>query len=158
MNLAGVADYSSELVFVDAFKASRPWTPQKEGADYGQGGELEGVKKTGWPSKLADKQFAEALMFVDMPGHIPAGKYFVTWEGNGELEFNEAAHGTLNRPGEIQVEADAPLLALRVRKTDPKKPIKNIKVIKSENKTSTSAFLPQFINRYKGFQVIRFMD
>src|SRR5262245_29582993 len=107
INLAGVTDYSTENIFVDAFKASRPWTPQKEGAEYGQGGELEGVKKTGWPTRLADKQFAEALMFVDMPGHIPAGKYFVTWEGNGELEFNEAAHGTLNRPGEIQVKADA---------------------------------------------------
>jgi hypothetical protein len=158
MNLAGVADYSSELVFVDAFKASRPWTPQKEGADYGQGGVLEGVQKTGWPTKLADKQFAEALMFVDMPGHIPAGKYFVTWEGNGEIEFNEAAHGTLNRPGEIEVKADAPLLALRIRKTDPKKPVKNIKVIKSEYKNTTSPFLSSFLKRYEGFQVIRFMD
>ncbi|HJZ94030.1 MAG TPA: hypothetical protein VKE40_24355 [Gemmataceae bacterium] len=158
INLAGVADWSTENIFVDAFKASRPWTPQKEGAAYGEGGKLEGVEKTGWPTRLADKQFAESLMFVDMPGKIPGGKYFVTWEGNGEIEFSEAARATLNRPGEIDVNPNLQFLALRVRKTDPKNPVKNIKVQKAEHRKASSPFLPAFLKRYEGFQVVRFMD
>src|SRR5262245_1179332 len=158
INLAGVADWSTENIFVDAFKASRPWTPQKEGAAYGEGGKLEGVEKTGWPTRLADKQFAESLMFVDMPGKIPGGKYFVTWEGNGEIEFSEAARATLNRPGEIDVNPNLQFLALRVRKTDPKNPVKNIKVLKAEQRKAASPFLPTFLKRYEGFQVILFMD
>jgi hypothetical protein len=160
INLAGVTDYSTEIIFVDAFKASRPWSSQKEGAAYGEGGKLDVDEKTGWVKALAPSQFAEALMFVDMPGRIPGGKYVVTWEGNGEIEFSEAARATLTRSGsEIDVNPNLQHLALRVRKTDPKKPVKNIKVIKAENyKKAPTAFLPAFLKRYEGFQVIRFMD
>src|SRR6476469_3811342 len=88
MNLAGVADWSSEIIFVDAFKASRPWTSQKDApnAAYGSGGPLD-LDARGWPKKLADRQFAEALLFVDIGAHYPGGKYVCLFEGKGELEF-----------------------------------------------------------------------
>src|SRR5438552_7413096 len=74
MNLAGTADWSTEIVFVDAFKISRPWISQKEGAPWGQGGELA-VNERGWVTKLADKQSAETLMHVDIGTHYPGGDY-----------------------------------------------------------------------------------
>src|SRR5262249_54920496 len=51
MNLAGVADWSSEIIFVDAFKVSRPWISQKEGAQFGMGGDLA-TNERGWVTKL----------------------------------------------------------------------------------------------------------
>lgn len=161
MNLAGIADWSSEIVFVDAFKASRPWTSQKEGAGYGQGGPLP-LSPRGWPTKLADGQFAEALIYMDIANHYPGGAYVCLFEGKGELEFSNAASGKRVGPNKYTVEADTSrgFMAVRVRRTDPKDPVRNIRLLKAEHeKTAQSQpFLPEFLERYKGFQVIRFMD
>jgi hypothetical protein len=161
MNLAGIADWSSEIIFVDAFKASRPWTSQKDGAKFGEGGPLD-VDEHGWVKKLADKQFAEAMLHVDIGGHYPGGKYVCLFDGKGELEFSNAATGKQVAPNKYAVDVDAPrgFIAVRVRKTDPKNPVRNIRLVKAEFEKTyiTSPFLPEFLKRYKGFQVIRFMD
>src|SRR5436309_840059 len=70
MNLAGVADWSTEIIFVDAFKVSRPWISQKEGAQFGMGGDLA-VNERGWVTRLNPQQFAEALIHVDIGDHYP---------------------------------------------------------------------------------------
>ena len=161
MNLAGIADWSSEIIFVDAFKASRPWTSQKEGAGFGEGGPLE-LNARGWVKKLDGKQFAEAMLHVDIGGHYPGGKYVCLFDGKGELEFSNAGQGTPAGPNRYAVEVDAPrgFIAVRVRKTDPKNPVRNIRLVKAEYEKSyeREPFLPEFVKRYQGFQVIRFMD
>lgn len=161
MNLAGVADWSSEIVFADAFKASRPWTSQKEGADFGQGGDLAQDTR-GWITRLNDKQFGEALIYMDIGGHYPGGKYVCLFDGNGELEFSNAAQGRPAGKGRYAVDVDPSrgFIAVRVRKTDPKNPVKNIRLIRAdlEKTEKSNPFAPEFVRRYKGFQVIRFMD
>ena len=37
VNLAGPADWATELPFVDVFRTARPWISQKERAGWGQG-------------------------------------------------------------------------------------------------------------------------
>lgn len=161
MNLAGVADWSSEVVFVDAFKASRPWTSQKEGAPYGQGGPLD-LDERGWVKSLADKQFAEALLHVDVGNHYPGGKYVCLFDGKGQLEFANAAQGKQIGPNKYAVDVDPGkgFIAVRVRKTDPKSPVRNIRLIKAEYEATAQSqpFYPDFVRRYQGFQVLRFMD
>ncbi|HKB02370.1 MAG TPA: hypothetical protein VKD90_09125 [Gemmataceae bacterium] len=161
MNLAGVADWSSEIVFVDAFKASRPWISQKEGAEFGQGGDLAQDAR-GWITRLNDRQFGEALIYMDIGNHYPGGKYICLFDGNGELEFSNAAQGKPAGKGRYAVDVDPArgFIALRVRKTDPKSPIKNIRLVKAEHEKTqqTQPFSPDLLKRYKGFQVIRFMD
>jgi hypothetical protein len=161
MNLAGVADWSSEIVFVDAFKVARPWISQKEGANFGEGGELP-LDDHGWPKKLNDKQFAEALIHVDIGNHYPGGKYICLFDGNGELEFSNAAQGRLVAKNKYAVDVDPGkgFIAVRLRKTDPKNPVKNIRLVKVEHETTskTAPFNPDFVKRYQGLQVIRFMD
>jgi hypothetical protein len=161
MNLAGIADWSSEIIFVDAFKASRPWSSQKEGAAYGAGGPLD-LDERGWPKRLANGQFAEALIFMDIGNHYSGGNYVCLFDGKGELEFSNAAQGKLAGPNRYTVDVDNArgFVAVRVRKTDPKDPVRNIRLIKNEYEKTyqTEPFLPEFLNRYKGFHVIRFMD
>ena len=159
MNLAGIADWSSEIVFVDAFKVSRPWTSQKEGAAFGMGGDLA-VNDRGWIKALADKQFGEALIHVDIGKNYPDGKYICTFEGKGEVTFSNAAKGTQIGPNKFAVEVDPGkgFMAVQVRKTDAKNPVHNIRLVKAEHESSESPFYPDFLARYKGFKVIRFMD
>ena len=40
INLAGPADWMTELPFVDVFRTSRPWISQKKGTGWNQGPEL----------------------------------------------------------------------------------------------------------------------
>jgi hypothetical protein len=146
---------------VDAFKVSRPWTSQKEGAAYGQGGPLN-LNERGWVKSLAPGQFAEALIHVDIGNHYPGGQYVALHDGVGELEFSNAGEG---RPAGknkylVNVDPGRGFIAVRVRKSDPKNPVTNIRLIKAEHERTykTAPFNPDFLKRYKGFQVIRFMD
>src|SRR5262245_4977175 len=168
MNLAGIADWSSEIVFVDSFKVSRPWLSQRERAAFGKGGDLP-LDEHGWPKKIEPTQFAEALVHVDIEPHYPGGKYICTHEGTGQLEFSHAAQG--RRAGtkdgkaayDVDVDSSKSFIAIRVRSTDAKNPVKNIRFENVDAKKEATAkgtmpFNATFFNRYKGFHVIRFMD
>jgi hypothetical protein len=165
MNLAGIADWSSEIVFVDSFKVSRPWISQRERAPFGKGGELP-LDERGWPKKLDPTQFAEALIHVDIEPHYPGGKYVCTFDGSGTLEFSHAAQGratTKKNTYDVDVDSSKSFIAVRVRTTDAKNPVRNIRFENVEAKKEATAkgtlpFNASFFNRYKGFQVIRFMD
>jgi hypothetical protein len=116
----------------------------------------------GWVKSLADKQFAEALIHVDIGAHYPGGKYVCLFDGRGELEFSNAAQGRLVGPNKYAVDVDPSrgFMAVRVRKTDPKNPVRNVRLVKAEHERSykVGPFYPDFVRRYRGFQVIRFMD
>lgn len=161
MNLAGVADWSSEIAFVDSFKISRSWISQKEKSAFGKGGDLP-LDDRGWPKKLEPGQYAEALLHVDIQPHYPGGKYVCMHEGKGLLEFYHAAQGHAAGPNKYSVDVDQSksFISVRIRQTDPKDPVRNIRFVKAEyEKTyANSPFYPDFLKRYKGFQVIRFMD
>ncbi len=100
-------------------------------------------------------------MHVDIDGHYPRGKYTCLFDGKGEIEFAAAASGKLVAPNKyaVNVEPKKGFISLRLRKTDPKNPVRNIRLIRedSENK-DTAPFEHEFVKRYKGFQVLRFMD
>jgi hypothetical protein len=125
------------------------------------GGELP-LDERGWPRKLEPTQFAEALLHVDIGDHYPGGKYVCTFDGAGEIEFANAAQGRLVAKNKYAVDVDPSqgFIAVRLRRTDPKNPVKNIRLLKAEHEDTahSSPFNPDFIKRYRGFQVIRFMD
>ena len=54
INLAGPADWMTELPFVDVFRTSRPWISQKRGASWGQGPELM-LDEYGWVKRLQQR-------------------------------------------------------------------------------------------------------
>lgn len=162
INLSGITYYSSEVVFVDVFKQSQPWTSQAPGKPYGQGGPLK-VNALGWVEKLnGHGQFAESLMFVDLQGHYPSGDYVCLYEGGGEIDFAQAARVIERKPGRmvVHVEPKNGPIALRLLKTDPDNPIRNIRlVLPGHEKTyREQPFSPDFLKRWTGFKVLRLMD
>ena len=74
INLSGVVDWSSEIVFVDAFRAARAWISQAAGKPWGQGGELE-VDEAGQVKSLRPGQYAETIVYTGFEKRFPAGKF-----------------------------------------------------------------------------------
>jgi hypothetical protein len=161
LNLAGIADWSTELVFNDAMKASRPWVSQAEGKPWGQGGPLD-LDRLGNVKSLKPGQSAEALLFVEQDGHYPTGDYVCRWEGTGELVFGGAAR-VKEKAGNRAVVAVEPArgqVSVRLTKTDPADPVRGIRFFLPGTEATADAepFHPSLVARLKGFRVIRFMD
>lgn len=158
INLSGVVDYATEMPFVDVFKPSRPWISQQQGKPWGQGPKLE-LTPEGWVKRLQPGQYATTLMCV--AGGHPAGTYVCLYEGSGELEFSGNAKVRKQTPGRIELDVSKKeMLMLHLRKTDPNNPVRNIRVIMPgfEKTYQENPFYPPFLDRYRPFAVIRFMD
>jgi hypothetical protein len=161
LNLAGVTDWSSELVFVDAFKAARPWISQAQGKPWGQGGPLD-LDPKGNVKLLRDGQFAEAVVYTDFGDRFPAGVFTCYYDGKGELDFAMDAKVIDRRPNWLQVEIKPKngMTTCRLMKTEPKDPIRNIRLIHPGHERTylEQPFHPDFLKRWQGFRVLRFMD
>ncbi|MBD3176158.1 MAG: hypothetical protein GF320_13340 [Armatimonadia bacterium] len=161
MNLAGPADYMTELPLVDAFKTSRPWISQREGADWGQGPALE-LDEHGWVTELEEGCFAETLMLTIEGGHYPGGAYTVLYDGSGTIEFWGSGTVVEAEPGRIVLDVDPSrgALFLRLLGTDPGDYVRNIRVIMPgfEDTYEEDPFHPVFLDRWRGVACIRFMD
>jgi hypothetical protein len=106
MNLNGPADWNSELPFVDVFRLSRPWISQRRGQPWGKGPELE-LDPYGWVKQLEPDCWAETPLCTVAPGHYPAGKYTVLYEGHGTLSVSGAATVVSSQAGRMVIEVDS---------------------------------------------------
>jgi len=159
INLAGVIDWSTELVFRDSFKAGRTWTSQSTipGAGYGTGPPLD-LTPDGWPRSIPSNSFAESLLYTELQGRYFSGRYMCMWTGEATIEFNGAAYGVLTAPGVVLINPNAEFLAIRVRATNPANSIRNLSFTKLGLDSGTTVFDPLFVNRYSKYSTIRFMD
>lgn len=161
LNLAGVVDYSSEIVFTDAFKAARPWISQAQGQPWGQGGPLE-VDAKGHVKSLAPGQFAEAIVWNGFENRFPTGRFTCLYDGDGDLDFGfdaKAAAGLRSRIT-VAVNPKDGQGSVRLLRTNPRNPVRNIRFILPgfEQTYRNQIFHPDFLKRWQGFPVFRFMD
>ncbi len=68
INLAGPADWNTELPFVDVFRLSRPWISQRKGQPWGKGPTLD-LDAHGWVKRLEPDCWAETLLCTIDRGH-----------------------------------------------------------------------------------------
>ena len=159
INLAGPSDWNSELPFVDVFRQSRKWISQRKGAGFGKGPSLD-LDEFGWVTRLQPDCFAESLVLTDLDGHYPKGPYVVLYEGTGRVEIG---HGTVleRSPHRLVVEPhDRAGMTLQIHETDPHDPVRNIRVVMPgfEEIYQANPWHPLFLDRWKNFAVLRFMD
>ena len=158
INLAGVVDHSTEMPFNDLFLQSRPWISQTEGAAWGTGPALD-VAPDGTIKRLQSGQFATAVMCSK--GGQPAGRYVCLYDGDGDLQFDGCIESTSPKPGRIDVIVKSePLLFLHLKRTNPKDPLRNIRIYMPETRADyeSQPFRTAFLDRTRTFGVIRFMD
>ncbi len=161
INLSGISDWATELPFVDAFKMSRPWISQRRGSSWGSGPPLE-LDSYGWVRRLEPDCYAETLIYSSRVKRYPGGIYTLLYEGEGQIECAGPLTERSRQPGriELEVRANTDTLFLRLRQTNPKNYMRNIRLIMPgfEKLYQTNPFHPLFLNRWRGVACFRFMD
>ena len=160
INLAPVTYYTREWVFVDAMKQSRKWLPTRPGgSNPWDSGETLKLDANGWPI-LRPGQAAHTVMYIDSQGAYPAGRYVCTYDGDGVVDLGFDARVVSRKKGRIVAEVTPSNLGiyLRIDKSNPNNPVRNVKVWLPGFEGAKSAFHPLYLSRLKPFSVIRFMD
>jgi hypothetical protein len=164
INLAGIADWSTEHPFVDLFKTARPWISQRDGAEWGEGGALA-LTPEGWVAALEAGQFAETLLFSADPVYAAGldGEYTILYDGEGEIAFRGGNVTIIDAaPGRMIVEAKPTqgAIFLQIVATTPANPLRNIRFLLpgSEATYTEQPFNLVFLERIAPFRVLRFMD
>lgn len=162
LNLAGVVDWSTQLVFVDVFKQSRAWIPQRVSGGAWDTGEPLSLTNEGWIAALASGQAAGTLMTRDLASHYPAGQYVCLYDGEGQIEFGFDAAVASRQAGRIvlNVTPGNGGIYLKIIATNAANPIRNIRVLMPgfESTYQSQPFHPTFLEKIKRFKVLRFMD
>ncbi len=160
INIAGIADWSSEFPFVDLFKQSREWVSQTQGAAWAAGEKLE-IDEHGWVKRLAPNGYATTFLSSFEDGHYASGDYVILYQGEGEIvvPFHTVKS---SKPGRMVVNVDAKKGAFRldVVLTNPQNYVKNIQVVLSalEKVAESNPWNPDFLIRWSGVACLRFMD
>lgn len=161
MNLAGPADYNSELPFVDVFRQARPWASQAPGKPWGQGPKLE-LDEHGWVKQLAAGCWAESPLCTLARGGYPGGQYTVLYEGRGTIEFSGAATVRSRQPGRITIDVDPSRggFFLQLKSTEPSDYVRAIRVLMPGHEPSyrDEPWNPAFLRLWRGMACLRFMD
>ncbi len=185
-NLHGIAYWSPEWTFVDAFKASSPWISGSTSGSWNDG-RIVDTDTDGWVKSLQADQIARTLMFVIQGGHYPAGPYIVRYDGQGTLQYGQGATLAQSGPGRdvLQVDPIRGPIELDVTSTAAGDPIRNIHVIMPggichgdpfryaadsaacsglgafesfEDNYATIVFHPKFLERLRPYRALRFQE
>jgi len=168
-NLSGVSDYSTELVFTDAFKQAREWISfeNRNGAPWDSKIPIP-TNENGYPLEIPyndgvnPEQSARALILWAGYDYIPHGKYRLIVKGTGVIRLNFSAKGTYNCPIDtlVTVQKGNSGVALEIIQSLKTDPINNIEFIypKYVNDYKNKTFTDEFLSYINDFQVIRFMD
>lgn len=170
MGLNGIADWSTQLPFIDLMRSARPWVGHLPGQwggvtaqDLAEDGHLDA---DGWPISLPEGvERLESFILTDLPeGAISsAARYRVTWEGQGVFGLGGRAGEVLLLDHEAWFSftpGEGPV-ALTIHETDPQDPIRNITVLREDHialHELGEVFNPDWIARIRDLRVVRFMD
>jgi hypothetical protein len=177
-NLAGIADWSTQLPLIDGFKSARRWITQcSEGSDCTDIWDTEeydqlDLDEHGWVKSLPTIEDAprysqvSTLLYREIDRY-PGGTYVVLYKGEGNIDysFDAKKDEAQSRPGRdvINVTPSNGGILMVITQTDPNKTgnyIRDIHVvpIEYENTYETEIFNPLFLERIKKFGTLRFMD
>jgi hypothetical protein len=160
INLAGLADWNSELPFVDFFRMSREWVSQPKQGAWGSGPRLD-LDENGWVRYL-EKGCRATRIICSLPANkYPSGDYVVLYDGEGEIT-SPTGQLIKDKPGRmiLKVNAEKDSFLIDLIKTNPQNHLRNIRVILPDFESTyrTNPWHPSFLKRWSGIACVRFMD
>jgi len=170
LGLAGVNDWSVQQPFLDVMKTARPWVGhlpgQWGGWDHDDLAAKGYLDPNGWPKSLPPELSGlSTLILTDLPADAGgvAGRYVLTWQGQGTLAVEGRAKVVEAAPGRILFDYTPGDGAVMITLTaiDPADPIRNIVVVRQDRAEALAAgqiFNPDWLARIRGVKAVRFMD
>ena len=178
INLQGVNSYSSEIPFLNDFKAGNGWMTQGNGQWDTHEEQYLNLDANGYPRSLTavnepgSQAFdsASVLLLNNLPdtgnGSYPGGQYVVLYDGQGTLSYFFDAKIVSSSPGRdvIQVTPSGSGILVKITSTDPQHTgnyIRNIRVVQAQYESALNAgevFNPTLVADLQNFRAIRFMD
>ena len=182
-NLELLSYWSPQVPFVDVMKSSSEWF-SGDAKDWG-GGPPPDLDANGWVRSLRPGQVVRKLMLREFGDRYPGGRYLVRYQGEGKLNFGFAAKVVSQKRGEmvIEVTPNDGGVYLWIDATDPANYLREIEIIMPGGicegdpfKHVAAArdcgsrrylsfadhrhllFYPVFLERLRGYSVLRFMD
>ena len=173
IGVAGIADNSTEMPFINIMKSARTWTGhlpgQWGGWDHQRLADEGYLDAAGWLKAMPPQlQSVGTVLLTDLPaGAVSArGHYRLTYEGEGRIEVN--AGGTTrtpNQPGTLwfEVTPETSMVTVTITRTDPRRTgdyIRNIAIVHERDIAAYDAgeiFNPQWLALMKDMRLVRFM-
>lgn len=172
-NLSGMADWGTELPFVNLMRNSRTWYTKSIGDpenpfDSGYKNQLS-FRPDGYPTHvpqtIPESPYPQNVVTIwAITDGWPSGQYTVLWEGTGRLNF-WGGYENLQQTGDNRIVFDFPnpvngIIEMTIAESDINDPIHNIRVLMpgSENTYLDHPFNPIWINKLRPFKTLRFMD
>jgi hypothetical protein len=191
-NLAPVTDFTAEYPFVNHFKQATPWVSGVKFGTFDDGRKLK-LDGNGYVKELARKQVANSVLFTgeSVDPDLVGRRFVLTWSGKGAMSVGGAVDQDTIVFGTNRIEftlettnpGEQPTIILTLLKTDPRKRVKNIKLVPTggvcssdrlvevadagdcsgdflsfETDTDAIMFNPQFLANTAPYRSIRFMD
>lgn len=170
-NLAPFADYSTEYIFVDAFKTARPWSGlNNNGSPTLLSEEHEAFDENFWLTEIpAGYDAAATYIFTDNPFY-PAGTYLLLYKGEGTVDYRRDPIKVGERDSAgyhidiLQVDNPATGIEIRLTETDPNNTgdyIRDMHLIMPGYDEFTFAdqmFHPDFLASLTQYRGVRLMD
>lgn len=168
--LTGIADWSTEMPFIDVMKTARPWIGHLPGQwggvssdDLRAGGFLS---PEGWPLAIpAGVESLETLTLTDLPPDATgvAGRYVVRWEGEGQLALSDRAREVTmgDHEAHFSFTPGDGMVGIRLTGIDPADPIRSITMMREDHVDLAQAgarFNPDFLATVQDVRMLRFMD
>jgi hypothetical protein len=161
-NLTRIEDYSTDFAFLDVFKTSRPWVSRSRST--GDEARSLDLDAQGWVRSLQPDQMATTRLFWDLsraPGRYPAGRYVVTYEGEGTFEYGGSAVLVESQPGRQVIDVDPARgggIELNIVAVNPANYLRTISVRMPSSVPDAEIFNPTFVDRIRPYKVLRFKD
>ena len=173
MGLNGIADYSVQYPFLDVMKTARPWIGHLPG-QWG-GFEIDRLieegylDEHGWPMRIPrEVGRLESLILTDIPPEATsfAGRYVLTYEGEGRLEVSGRAKNMRYGPKEIRFDftPGEGFVSIKLKHTDPGglgNHIRNIRVVREDHLDLVrlgEVFNPAWLTHVQDLRVLRMLD
>ncbi len=172
-NLGGLADWGTELPFVDLMRNSREWYTKSVGDPnnpFNSGfADRLSLRPDGYPTHVP-----QSVAGTPYPQHVatiwgrtdgwPFGQYTILWEGDGELDFfgtyeNLQVTGPHRATFDLVRRIDG-VVEIKIVRSNASDPIHNIRLLMpgAEDTYLEQPFNPLWIEKVGIFETVRFMD
>lgn len=166
INLSYVNDYSTELVFTNAFRQCRQWISANADGSGGWDSQVNiPLRPDGYPVSIPynngtnPPQIVKTLLLWDLFDATPTGLYRLKTEGQGTIRLSNGASGEFNSPVDTLIEVTTGVI-LEILQSNVNNPVRNIEFVlpKYVNTYKNQTFTSELLQFVADFQVIRFMD